>query len=34
VPCAGHQSFDYGTDGMRYTMRDMAEGKLVVMKLS
>jgi len=33
MPFAGHQQSGYGTGGMRYTMQDMAEEKLVVMKL-
>jgi acyl-CoA reductase-like NAD-dependent aldehyde dehydrogenase len=33
MPFAGHQESGYGTGGMRYTMRDMAEEKLVVIKL-
>jgi acyl-CoA reductase-like NAD-dependent aldehyde dehydrogenase len=33
MPFAGHQHSGYGTGGMRYTMEDMAEEKLVVMKL-
>jgi acyl-CoA reductase-like NAD-dependent aldehyde dehydrogenase len=33
MPFAGHQHSGYGTGGMRYTMQDMAEEKLVVMNL-
>ena len=33
MPFAGHQHSGYGTGGMRYTMEDMAEEKLVVIKL-